>query len=79
MYYYVLFVRVIDRFYTALFSALEQTHCAPVARDSKCVTVSFYSALFVISTDVVYFDSCIWLLHGCYAYILHTAAQMVGK
>ena len=40
MYYYVLFVHIIDRFYIALFSALEQPHCAHVAWDFKCVTVS---------------------------------------
>ena len=26
---------IIDRFYIALFTALEQTHCAHVARDSE--------------------------------------------
>ena len=34
-----------DRFDIALFSALEQTHCAFVACDSKRVTVAFYSEL----------------------------------
>ena len=34
-----------DRFYTALFSALEQTHLDLVARDFKRVTVAFYSAM----------------------------------
>ena len=37
---------IIHRFYTALFSALGQTHCAHVACDSERVTVSFYSAHF---------------------------------
>ena len=32
---------IIHRFSTALFSALEQTHCAHVACDSEWVTVSF--------------------------------------
>ena len=32
-----------DCFFIALFSALEQTHCAHVACDYECVTVSFYS------------------------------------
>ena len=32
---------IIHRFYTALFSALEQTHCAHVACDSERATVSF--------------------------------------
>ena len=35
---------VIDLFYIALFSALEQTHCALVACGSEGVTVSYYSA-----------------------------------
>ena len=33
----------IDRGYIALFSALEQTHCALVACDSEWVTVAFHS------------------------------------
>ena len=32
----------IDRSYMALFSALEQTHCALVACDSEWVTVAFH-------------------------------------
>ena len=35
-------VITIDRFYVALFLALEQTQCARVACDSERVTVSFY-------------------------------------
>ena len=34
-----------DRFYTLLFSALEQTHRDLVACDSERVTVAFYSAM----------------------------------
>ena len=36
----------VNRFYIALFCALEQTHCALVACDSKkiFVTVAFYTA-----------------------------------
>ena len=34
-----------DGFDIALFSGLEQTHCAFVACDSKGVTVAFYSEL----------------------------------
>ena len=34
---------VVDRFNIALFSALEQSHCALVVCDSKQVTVAFYS------------------------------------
>ena len=33
---FVVVVVVVDRFYIALFSALEQTDCALVACDSKC-------------------------------------------
>ena len=33
---------IIDRFYIALFSALEQTRCADVACDSERVTMSIY-------------------------------------
>ena len=35
-----LFVRLLDRFYISLFSALEQTHCAFVACDSPVSVVS---------------------------------------
>ena len=34
----------VECFYKALFSTLEQTHCALVACDSKWVAVAFYSA-----------------------------------
>ena len=43
----------VDGFDTALFSALEQSHCAPVACQAKWVTVAFYIT-FEISTQVVY-------------------------
>ena len=52
-----------DRFYISLFfSAIEQTHCAFVACDSKWMTVGFYGA-FWISTNVVYVQRCQF---GCY-------------
>ena len=38
----------VDRFYTALFSTLEQTHCTLVACDSKWVTVAFYSGFYML-------------------------------
>ena len=41
-------VVILDRFYIGLFSALEQTHCAHFACDSKWVTVFFYSAFLFI-------------------------------
>ena len=37
-------VVVVDRFYIALFTAVEQTRCALVACDSESVTIAFYSA-----------------------------------
>ena len=40
----VIIIHIIHSFYIALFSDLEQTHCAHVACDSELVTVSFYSA-----------------------------------
>ena len=55
---------IIDRFYMALFSALEQTHCAFVACKSEWVTVALYSA-FSISTEVVCLHRCLvvtWLV-----------------
>ena len=60
-----------DRFYIALFSSCEQTHCAFVACDSKWVTVassssSFYSVFLNIQQSGVLVSSAIWLLHGWY-------------
>ena len=52
---------VVDRFYTALFSALEQAHCAFVACDSESVTLAFYSALLNIHRSGV-----LIALSGCY-------------
>ena len=46
-------VVLLDRFYAAPFSALEQTHCALVACDFQWVNVDVYGA-FLISTEVVY-------------------------
>ena len=46
----------------ALFSALEQTHCAHVARDSKWVTVAFYCAYYCPWKWCT--GSALWLLHG---------------
>ena len=53
-------VAVFDRIYTALFSALEQTHCTLVACDSEWVTAAFHSA-FWKSTEVMYLQR--WI--GC--------------
>ena len=58
-----------DCFYVALFSALEQTHCAFLACYSKWVSVTFYSPFlispFLISTEVVNGQCCLvvtWLV-----------------
>ena len=56
---------IIHRFYTAPFSAVEQTHCAHVAGDSQWVTVSFLYRVFLISPEVVYWYSSLvaaWLV-----------------
>ena len=50
-------------FYIALFSTLEQTHCAHVTCDSEWVTVSFYSAYYLCPRKWCT-DSALWLLHG---------------
>ena len=53
-----------DLFYTALFSALEQTHWAFVACDSKRLAVAFYNAFWTF-TEVVYLQRCLvltWLV-----------------
>ena len=52
---------VVDRFYMALFSALEQTHCAFVAHDFEGVTVFVSYSAFGIATEVVYL-SVVWLV-----------------
>ena len=49
----IIIVIIIERFYIALFSALKQTHCAHVARDSEWVTVSFYNAFLNIHRSPV--------------------------
>ena len=51
---------VVDHFYTALVSALEQTHCTVVTCDSEWVTASKWCTY-----------STIWLLHGwCHVRLL---------
>ena len=54
---------IINSFYIALFSALEQTHCAHVACDSEGYLLQ---RVFLISTEVagVLVSSALWLLHG---------------
>ena len=47
-----------DRFYIALFSALEQTRCAFIACDSEKVTVAFYCA-FWICAELVCLQRCL--------------------
>ena len=54
---------IIDCFYIALFSALEQTHCVHVACDTERVAVSFYCALCNIHrSDVLTALLIFWLL-----------------
>ena len=43
------FIIIIHRFYVALFSSLEHTHCGHVSCDSEWVTVSFYGVLTAFS------------------------------
>ena len=62
-------VVVVDRFYIALFSALEQTHCA---RMSFCMSEQVFIVRFVIFTDVV--DLQRW--HGwCHMKLLPSRAR----
>ena len=52
-------ITITDRFYIALFSAVEQTHCTHVAYvNYDWVTVSYYSAFKkkILSTEVVYWQ-----------------------
>ena len=56
---------IIDRFCIALFSALEQTHCAHVACDFQGVIVYILYRVFLISTEVVYWQRSLvvaWLV-----------------
>ena len=50
-----------DRFYIALFSALEQTHCVLVACDSKWVTSCFLFCLVFCSALWISMCSCVLL------------------
>ena len=52
---------LVDSFYTALFSALEQTSCALFACDLKRVAVTFHSAFFSIRRSGV-----LTALFSCY-------------
>ena len=45
----IIIIIIIDRFYVALFSVLEQTHCTYVTCDSEWATVSFLWCIFLIS------------------------------
>ena len=68
----VVAVVVVDRFYTAVFSALEQTHCALVAWDSKRVTIFFkwctYSAIWLYrvgATREAVSARCVCTIQSC--------------
>ena len=63
---YLCAVGVVDCFYVALFSTLEQTNCALVACDSKRVTrflKIFFMAHFEYPPEWCT-DSTVWLLHA---------------
>ena len=70
---YLCAVGVVDCFYVALFSTLEQTNCALVACDSKRVTrflKIFFMAHFEYPPEWCT-DSTVWLLHGwCHGKLL---------
>ena len=63
---------ITDRFHTVIFSALEQTRCAHVARDSDWMTVFFYRPFLLLFLKKIKernsrnwcTDSSIWLLNG---------------
>ena len=54
---------VVDCSYLALFSSLDQTHCALVVFGSKCVTIFFYRNIFEYPLTWCT-CSAILLLHG---------------
>ena len=68
-------VAAVDRYYTALFSTLKQTHCGLVACDYRRAAVAFYSA-FWSSTRIVYLQHCLvvtWLVpHETAAILAHS-------
>ena len=54
---------VVDHFDIALFSALEQTHCALVASDSERVTSFLRHVFDWIFTKAVFLQRCFLVLH----------------
>ena len=75
----IIIIIIIDQFYTVLFSALEQTHCAHVACDSQWATTSysfFWQHIFQYPTKLCT-DNTIWLLHHTWLVLCETAAISV--
>ena len=76
---FIIIIIIIDQFYTVLFSALEQTHCAHVACDSQWATTSFsffLQHIFQYPTKLCN-DNTIWLLHHTWLVLCETAAISV--
>ena len=76
--YIIRYVVVVGRFYTAVFSAVERTHCTLVACDSERVTVLFFYVFF-LNIFLARFEyppkrctySGVWLLHSrCHVKLL---------
>ena len=71
----IIIIIIIDRFYVALFSVLEQTHCTYVTCDSEWATVSFLWCIFLIANPsksgvlMVLFDCHFIQSHICRVYI----------
>ena len=57
--------QTIDRFYLTLLSAFKQTEYAPVARDFLNVWLRLLWRVYLVSTEVVYWQRCLvfaWLV-----------------
>ena len=62
----VLVVVVVIAFYIALFSAVEQTHCALSACDSEWVTVSFFlTRILFFFLLIIHGSGILIALFGC--------------
>ena len=59
----------------ALFSALQQPHCAFVSCDSKWVTVAFYSTFWIYPQKWCTY-SAVRLLHGKLVVFVHSSAML---
>ena len=61
-FFFLALQEVVDHFYIALFSTLEQTHCTYIACDSEQMT-SFHSAFFLSN---IHHSGVLAALFGCY-------------